>query len=106
MIHVGVREKDQVGTRHLFQRSAGSTRRFSPIVTGPKFRPTRALKTGSVRIVTPSILRSTVLCPSQAACKPCVGPELGDAVCAGLRRWIVFARANSGPKVAGATRRA
>ena len=63
------------GTREAV--SAGSTSRFNPIVIGPKFSPTRVLKTGSVRITTPSIFSSTVLCPSHAACSPASGHNSG-----------------------------
>ena len=47
--------------------SAGATKRLTPTVRSPRFSPARVLKTGSVRIVTPSIFSSTVLWPSQAA---------------------------------------
>jgi hypothetical protein len=44
---------------------------------GPKFNPTRVLKTGSVTIVKPSIRSSTVVCPSHAAWMPRSGHACG-----------------------------
>src|ERR1700674_2578663 len=39
--------------------------------------PQRSLRIGSVKIVNPSIFRSTVLWPSQAACRPSSGHRFG-----------------------------
>ena len=47
--------------------SAGAVRRFGPIVMPGKRIPTRGKSTGSVRIVTPEKLMSTVECPSHAS---------------------------------------
>ncbi len=69
-------------TRSICGRSlseaAGSIRRLIPTVNGPRFKPMRGLKTGSVRIVKPSSFSSTLLCPSQAACRPVSGHNFGS----------------------------
>ena len=54
-----------------------STSRLMPRVRGPRLRPMRVLNTGSVKMLNPSILSRTVLCPSHAACKPWFGQSSG-----------------------------
>ena len=46
MIHVRVRQQDQIGPRQLAMSAAGATSRFSPTVMGPTRTPMRVLNTG------------------------------------------------------------
>ena len=70
VIDVGVREQDEVDFGQVPRCSAGATMRFRPRVKGPRSQADARLKTGSVRMVKPSIFSSTVEWPSQAAWRP------------------------------------
>ena len=74
MVHVRMRQHDQIDLRQFADLESRldqslNTQRDN----GPRCRPARVLKTGSVMIVYPSIFISTVLCPSHAACRPLSG---------------------------------
>ena len=61
--------------------AAAWTSRLMPTVNGPRLNPIRMLNTGSVRIVKPSNFSSTLLWPSQAACRPRSGHDFGCGRC-------------------------